>query len=143
MIRAPAAAALAFGLAVAACSSSTASNSGAFASAPASTVDGASHVARVALYTTTGSFPARGVSRVELLVTRIADGAPVDGASLEIVPWMPVMAHGASVKPTVAAAGSGKYVVDDVDLFMPGRWELRVAVRGPIEDDATFAFDVD
>jgi hypothetical protein len=33
--------------------------------------------------------------------------------------------------------GSGRYVVSDVALVMPGTWELRTTFAGPTQDRAT------
>jgi hypothetical protein len=80
--------------------------------------------------------PSRGVESLELTVTTAA-GGPADGLTIAVVPWMPAMGHGASVQPAVTAKGGGKYVVDDVDFFMPGQWQLRMTFSGAVEDHAT------
>jgi hypothetical protein len=80
--------------------------------------------------------PGRGVISVQYRVTR-SDGTPAEGLTLSMVPWMPAMGHGASVVPSVADVGGGWYVVSDVEVFMPGRWELRTTFTGPIQDSAT------
>jgi predicted small secreted protein len=85
--------------------------------------------------------PSRGVVSVEYTITD-EDGAPRDGLRIEVVPWMPDMGHGASVHPVVTAKGAGRYVVSDVELFMPGRWELRTSITGAAEDRATPAFQI-
>ncbi|HEY8074074.1 MAG TPA: FixH family protein [Labilithrix sp.] len=79
--------------------------------------------------------PPRGTCTVELTITD-ATGAPKDGLVLDVVPWMPAHGHGASVRPSVVAKGGGKYVATDVDLFMPGEWELRTDVSGSTTDHA-------
>ena len=77
--------------------------------------------------------PTRGVLDVELFV-RDRNGAPVPGLTLSVVPWMDAHGHGASVVPTVTDEGNGKYWLSDVDLFMPGQWDLRVSMSGPLTD---------
>jgi hypothetical protein len=52
-------------------------------------------------------------------------GAPVDGLTLQVTPWMPAMGHGTSVDPTVSVQGQGIYLVQDIYFYMPGQWELR------------------
>jgi hypothetical protein len=86
--------------------------------------------------------PQRGTIRVELTVANADDGTPRDGLTLGVVPWMPAHNHGTSVAPTVTAEGQGKYLVTDVDLFMPGHWELRTTFSGPVMDHAAPAFDI-
>ena len=82
----------------------------------------------------------RGIE-AQLVVTRVADESPVDGLTLSIQPWMPAMNHGA-IAPTVVAQGDGKYLVTELDLFMPGHWQLRTAFSGPMTDHVTPAFDI-
>lgn len=82
---------------------------------------------RVVVRTAPSQPPPRGTCTVELTITDAA-GAPKDGLAVDLVPWMPAMGHGASVRPTIAAKGGGKYVATDVSLFMPGEWELRTTI---------------
>jgi hypothetical protein len=67
----------------------------------------------------------RGNYTLQYVVTSAVDGTPVDGLELTVVPWMPAMGHGTPIKPTVSSLGSGAYELDDIDLFMPGLWQLR------------------
>jgi len=69
-------------------------------------------------------------------------GASIDGLSIDVTPWMPAMGHGASVQPTVTPQGEGKYLVDNVYLFMPGVWELRSVFAGSSTDRAAPSFQV-
>ena len=85
--------------------------------------------------------PARGTIEAQFVVTKMADGSPVDGLTLAVQPWMPAMNHGA-IAPTVTPEGEGKYLVTELDVFMPGHWELRTAVSGPMTDHVTPAFDI-
>ena len=86
--------------------------------------------------------PARGVNSVELAVSD-PTGAPRDGLGVDVVPWMSAMGHGASVKPSARAVGGGRYVLSDVDFFMPGRWELRITfTSGAADDHATLVIPI-
>jgi hypothetical protein len=95
----------------------------------------------VAVRTAPEQPPSRGVIAVEY---RIAgeDAAPVEGLTLSVVPWMPDMGHGASITPTVTAQGGGRYVISDVELFMPGRWDLRTTISGAAEDSVAPTFQI-
>lgn len=97
--------------------------SGAYATATAD--DGT----RVEVRTAPVQPPVRGTLSVQLDV-RDPQGAPCDGLAVDVVPWMPTHAHGTSVDPVVSARGGGIYDVDDVDLFMSGSWQLRIALTG-------------
>ncbi len=80
-----------------------------------------------------------------------AAGAPRDGASVVLSPFMPAHDHGTVPADHPAAHVDGLWVAGPFDLFMPGRWELRVAVDlgddgGDGEDalhEAVFAFCVE
>jgi hypothetical protein len=87
---------------------------------------------------------ARGINALELNV-KDKSGAPKDGLAISAVTWMPAMGHGASVLPTVTPKGGGVYDLTDVDLFMPGRWELRLTLNGSdssATDHSTLVFDI-
>jgi hypothetical protein len=83
----------------------------------------------------------RGVNSLKLHITDDA-GHAQDGLALSVTPWMVSHAHGTSVIPIVAPLGNGDYVVDEIDLFMPGRWQIRVSVTAPMTDALTAAMDV-
>ena len=85
--------------------------------------------------------PPAGTCSVELTITE-SDGSPVDGVTIDAVPWMPAMGHGASVMPTLTPRGGGVYQLDDVDLFMPGRWDLHLTLSGPTSAHATVTFEI-
>jgi hypothetical protein len=79
--------------------------------------------------------PSRGTNAVEMTFTRVSDGQPVDGLTLDVVPWMPAMGHGTSI-PEVTAQGGGVYLVTAVYLYMPGVWALQTAISGAMTDHA-------
>jgi YtkA-like len=88
--------------------------------------------------------PARGSNTLELRITEVSSAAPADALDIVVVPWMPVMGHGASVTPTVKHGDApGSYVVVGVNLFMPGTWELRTTLaRGTTVEHATRSFQI-
>lgn len=113
-------------------------SSGIVALTTATSESGALHVE---VRTAPNQPPTSGVSTVEL---RVVDrtGAPFDGLSIAVTPWMPAMGHGTPTEAVVTARGGGVYSVANVDLIMPGRWELRCAISGPVTDRLTLALDV-
>ena len=131
--------AIALAIACGACSSGS-TGQASFPADPFSTSTTDSGGLRVELRTSPQP-PARGTIEAQLVVTRVADESPVDGLTLAIQPWMPAMNHGA-IAPTVVPQGDGKYLVTELDLFMPGHWQLRTAVSGPMTDHVTPAFDI-
>lgn len=131
---------LAMGLAVG-CSSSAPTTGATFPSEPLTTVTSNAGKLKLAVWTSPDQPPSRGVLTVKLLATDASTGVPVDGLKLDMVPEMPSMGHGTPVVPTIAASGGGVYVASDVNLFMAGRWELRVTITGPFTDVCVVPID--
>jgi hypothetical protein len=71
-----------------------------------------------------------------------AAGTPVDGLSIDVLPWMPAHGHGGSTHPTAMATGPGEFLVQPVSFFMSGGWQLRTAVGGALSDEVTVGIDV-
>jgi hypothetical protein len=86
--------------------------------------------------------PVAGVNEALIALTDTQTGAPVDGADIAVVPWMPAMGHGTSIVPTVTPQGDGKYLVTNLSFFMPGTWELRTTFSGAVTDHAVVSFQV-
>lgn len=110
-----------------ACSSNGGDGTNPFPTSPYANFATDSGSYRIAMRTSPSQPPVRGVLQVELRVTD-ADGKPADGLSIAAVPWMPSHGHGSSVEPIVTPEGSGIYEIDDVSLYMPGTWQLRLTV---------------
>ncbi|HEX4447849.1 MAG TPA: FixH family protein [Polyangiaceae bacterium] len=127
------------GLACADCSSGSAATA-TFPDAPfISTMTDSGNI-RVELRTSPQP-PARGTIDAQLVVTNAADGTPRDDLALSILPWMPAMNHGA-IHPTITPQGDGKYLITELDLYMPGHWQLRTTISGPVTDSVAPAFDI-
>ena len=135
--------ALGVGLLVVACGGGGSGDPGAVAAEPAATVTSDSGSYRVSVHSAPDAQPTRGVNTLQMVVTRVGDGAPAVGLELGVVPWMPAMGHGASVKPSVhAEAAPGVFTVTNVNLFMPGLWEIRTTIGGSASDHVTPTFEV-
>ncbi|GAC1351813.1 MAG: hypothetical protein NVSMB1_08480 [Polyangiales bacterium] len=83
----------------------------------------------------------RGVGAIELVVTD-ALGAPQSTLSVTAIPWMVSHGHGTSVTPNVLVMGDGRYVLTNVNFFMPGKWELRTTMSGSVSDHVALSFDI-
>ena len=112
---------------IGACSSGSSSSTNDFSQSPLMTLTSDSGKLHVAVRTSPTQPPTRGEQSVQLVITD-DDDKPQSGLSLDTTPWMPAMGHGASVTPSVTETSPGTYVVEDVDLFMPGTWELRTTI---------------
>jgi hypothetical protein len=126
-------------LALAACSSGSAPPP-TFGQEAFLTTTGSADAVRVELRTSPQP-PSRGTIAAQLVVTDAADGTPRDGLDIAIRPWMPAMNHGA-IAPTVTPQGNGTYLVTDLDLYMPGHWQLRTNISGPVTDHVAPDFEI-
>jgi hypothetical protein len=113
----------------------------AFPDEPLTTVSSDTGALRIAVRTAPSQPPPRGTCAVELHVTN-ASGAPTDDVSIDVVPLIPSHGHGTSVKPDVVAKGGGDFVVRNVNLYMPGDWELRFTFSGSVSDHAAATITV-
>ncbi len=130
--------ALSSSLFLAACTSG--SGAPVFGTTPMAQLVGDTGAVHVAVYSAPDPVT-RGNDEFRYVITD-AGGAPIDGLSVTVTPWMPAMGHGASTTPTVAAEGQGKYLVSNVVLVMAGDWQLRSQVSGSVNDTFTVTFSV-
>lgn len=125
------------------CSSAGASDTGTISAAAAAVVISDGGAYRVSVHSAPDAAPSRGVNTLRLVFTRVADGTPVSGLELDVLPWMPAMGHGTSVKPSVESGPDpGSYTVTDVNLFMAGLWEIRTTIGGSASDHVAPQFDI-
>ena len=85
--------------------------------------------------------PAKGLAAFQFAFTDGA-GAPVDGLTVDVLPWMPAHGHGGSTHPTATATAPGIFLVQPVSFFMSGAWELRTMIGGQRDDAVTVDVDV-
>ncbi len=124
-----------------ACGGSAAPVDSTFKQEPLTTVTSRDGKLRVAVFTSPEQPPSRGTVTARITITD-ARAAAVDGLVLDIAPEMPSMGHGTPVVPRVTAKGGGVYLAEDVDLFMAGRWDLRMNITGAANDVAIIPVDV-
>lgn len=69
---------------------------------------------------------------------------PVTGAQVTVAGDMPSMAGEHSLKPVKARAGKGpgEYLVR-LDLDMPGEWDLKLRLSGPVRDQLVLRCEFD
>ena len=89
--------------------------------------------------------PARGFNTWVVQVNQMNGGvvgAPVDGATLKVTPYMPAHMHGSGVAVDITATASpGEYQLTPVNLWMQGVWETTVrASVDPASDSTVFKF---
>ncbi|WP_408889253.1 FixH family protein [Myxococcus faecalis] len=79
----------------------------------------------------------RGPQRFTVRVSDAANGKLAQGLELRVQPWMPSMGHGIDEAPRVTSRSDGVFEVSELDLFMPGTWELRFTLAGREQDTAS------
>ncbi|MEO7112152.1 MAG: FixH family protein, partial [Polyangiaceae bacterium] len=111
-------------------------NANSFSAAPLMSLTSDRGALHVDVRTSPTQPPTRGEQSVQLVITN-ADGSPSTDLALSTKPWMPAMGHGASVTPSVSETAPGTYVIEDVDMFMPGTWELRTTISSASDSNDT------
>jgi YtkA-like len=118
---------------LASCTSSTTTSTDSF---PSSFMTDEGKI-EVALSSSPEQPPYAGNGSLQLLLTEPKTGKPIDGEQIALVPFMPTMGHGTDVIPECQPMGEGgHYACTNVNLFMPGEWQLRFAFSGPVIDSA-------
>jgi len=86
--------------------------------------------------------PVKGPADVEITARDAETSAPVDDLVIRISPWMSSMGHGSNSADSIPQ-GDGRHVAEEVLFSMSGKWELKLAISGEVEDTAeTPSFDV-
>jgi hypothetical protein len=88
--------------------------------------------------------PVKGDNRWTVDVVDMT-GAPLDGLTIEVDPFMPDHQHGTPVKALVTPTGApGRYQVTPVNLFMAGLWQITIDMKTAtgLRDRAVFSFCV-
>lgn len=88
--------------------------------------------------------PAKGANVWTITLTDAAQ-MPIDGATIDVKPFMPDHGHGSSATPVVTGKGSGNYEVTNLQLFMPGIWQITFTVTpaGGVAESVVFTFCVE
>lgn len=89
--------------------------------------------------------PARGDNTWIVQVNAMSAGVvgqPVNGATMNAVPYMPDHAHGTGIEVVVTpTTTTGQYQLKPVNMWMPGYWETTVhASTASASDTAVFKF---
>jgi hypothetical protein len=80
-----------------------------------------------------------GRNEITVMITD-KNNKPVEGAKVEINPWMPKHEHGAMWTPQVTETGGGVYK-SVVPLGMGGHWEFKIHIsKDDAEDRVVFDF---
>lgn len=85
--------------------------------------------------------PVRGQNVGQLTVTD-PSGQPVDGVTVEVLPWMPSHGHGTSQAVEVTDQGGGVFITNPLYLFMAGEWLIQMKFQGAIDDTATAIVEI-
>lgn len=98
------------------------------------------------LLSATPSPPARGDNSWVVQINQTASGAaPLEGAQLQVTPFMPAHQHGSPIMVQITPmADAGQYKLEPVNLWMPGVWETTIrASAGSSTDSAVYKFCIE
>ena len=74
-------------------------------------------------------FPERGLNTWTILISN--QDIPAPECTLVVTPYMPEHMHGVPMPPSVTEKGNGRYELADINLTMPGLWELQFELTCP------------
>ena len=80
-------------------------------------------------------FPERGLNTWSILISN--QGTPALGCTLIVTPYMPEHMHGVPTPPVVTEQDNGSYELADINLTMPGLWELQFELTCPDSAEPT------
>lgn len=86
------------------------------------------------LMSATPAPPARNINAWQLQINQVTGGAAAAGASLIVTPFMPDHQHGAGAHKVVSQESSttpGLYDLSDINMWMPGYWEVTIDATLP------------
>lgn len=84
-----------------------------------------------------------GNNSMKLFIGDHRSKAPLkEKLDIEIVPWMPAHEHGISKLPIIKELGKGEYSVEQLNLSMPGLWEIYVRINKGKKGEDTAVFNV-
>lgn len=95
------------------------------------------------LLSATPAPPARGDNTWVVQINQTASGAaPLEGATLQVTPFMPAHQHGSPIMVQITPMpDAGQYKLEPVNLWMPGVWETTIrASAGTSTDSAVYKF---
>lgn len=98
------------------------------------------------LLSATPAPPARGDNTWVVQINETASGAaPLEGATLQVTPFMPAHQHGSPIMVQVTPMpDAGQYKLEPVNLWMPGVWETTIrASAGTSTDSAVYKFCIE
>ena len=100
------------------------------------------------LMSATPAPPARGDNTWVVQINTMASGvvgAPIDGAMLQVTPFMPAHQHGSPIMVQITpGTTAGEYNLSPVNLWMPGVWETTIrATSSSTTDSAVYRFCIE
>ena len=77
------------------------------------------------------------------VVVKDSNGAPVDGATIGVLPFMPYHNHGTQVEAVVTPMANGTYGIAPLYFYMSGLWQTTLKITtsdGSTADSVAFSF---
>ena len=89
--------------------------------------EGTSNVARLTVVGATPEEPTRGLNSWQMMLSDL-EGNALSGCELALTPFMPEHDHGVATTPEVTEGEAGQYQIDQIELIMPGLWDMRFEI---------------
>ena len=80
---------------------------------------------------------AKGIDDWTVETDMAATMTPADGLSISVKPYMPDHVHGTTPVGVMPVGSGGKYMINPVNLYMAGYWEVTFTIVQPVQADAT------
>ena len=89
--------------------------------------EGESSAAKLTVLSASPEEPVRGLNNWRVMLSDLEDNA-LTGCEITLTPYMPDHGHGVATTPTVTEGEAGQYQIDQIELIMPGLWEMRFEI---------------
>jgi hypothetical protein len=78
--------------------------------------------------------PTVGLNKAQLIIHDY-EATDIPGLKITVTPSLPGKGIQAKEEPAVKDAGRGLYLIENISFSEPGKWELKLMIKGPYKDD--------
>ena len=89
--------------------------------------EGESSLAKLTVVGANPEEPTRGLNSWQIMLSDL-EGNALTGCNLSLTPYMPEHDHGVATIPEITEGEGGQYEVDQIELIMPGLWDMRFEI---------------
>ena len=89
--------------------------------------EGESSTAKLTVLSANPEEPVRGLNSWRVMLNDL-EGNALTGCEISLTPYMPDHGHGVATTPVITEGEAGQYQIDQIELIMPGLWEMRFEI---------------